>query len=396
MAKYDGMKFTAAGRTLLARAIAGEELRFTRVMVGDGVLPDGANIYELSDLIHPVKEVPISSIKVTTVGQATITAVLTNVGQASLLTVREIGIFAADPDEGSDILYSYTNAGDYPDYVPGQDGADIYQSLLSFVTVIDNAQNVTAVIDSQLVFVTREELEDKVSEVKGQIADLFKPPAPIAGFWANANDDGNVLRKATLEEARLALLGLTSIDSLRRAVEVNQDNIGEILLKLELINLYPNYTHMLCEDFKIPDMVDLYSCNVQSVVAGDDSLDCDPVFGMYPGSWYTITDGISYELVQVKSVSIENGVQRVILYEPIQHTYRLKNCRLYRTSATLEEDHVLGPTGEQTKTWSSSAIWQGQDANTEFDIPLAITAGNYQADGDITVTVDGLATLGAE
>ena len=115
---------------------------------------------------------------------------------------------------------------------------------------------------------------------------------------------------------------------------------------------------------------------------------------MYPGSWYTITDGLSYELVQVKSVSIENGIQRVILYAPVQNTYRLENCALYRTSATLENMYAMGPTGKQTKSWAPSVIWQGQAANADFDVPLTISAGNYQASGDITVTDGGLVTLG--
>jgi hypothetical protein len=141
-------------------------------------------------------------------------------------------------------------------------------------------------------------------------------------------------------------------------------------------------------------MVDLYTCAVLSVVAGDDSLDCNPVAGMYPGSWYTITDGLSYELVRVKSVSIENGIQRVILAAPIQNTYRLDNCALYRTSATIEDGYVSGPTGKRTKSWTPSGVWQGQAANAEFDIPLVVSAGSYQASGDITVTAEGLVTLG--
>jgi hypothetical protein len=395
MAQYNGMKFTNAGRTLLAKAITGTELHFTRVAVGDGTLPDGADIYEMTGLVHPVKELPISSIKVTTVGQATVTALLSNEGLQMGFFVREIGIFADDPDEG-EILYAYTNAGGYPDYMPGQDGADIIQSLISFVTVIDNAQNVTAQISGDLVFVTRDDLNYSISQVEAQISGLFGGAAPIAAFWTRTNGDGNKLRPVSLDEAKKAILGVRDIESMNRRLERAEDNIGEIILVLDAQNIYPGYSHMLLENFNPPDQIDTYTCNVLSVVAGDDSLDCSPVAGMIPGSLYTITDGINFELVQVKSVSIENGVQRVILEEPIVKTYRLTYCRLYRTSAFIQDGKVYGPSMSKTHAWAVSGVWQGQNANEEFDIPLAVSVGgDYQTSGDIAITSGGLITLAA-
>ncbi|MDR1020445.1 MAG: phage tail protein, partial [Synergistaceae bacterium] len=342
MAQYDGMKFTKAGRTLLAKALAGAELHFTRVAAGDGTLPEGADVYERTDLVHPVRDLPISSVKATTVGQATITAALSNEGLAMGFFAREIGIFAADPDDG-EILYAYTNARDYPDYIPGQDGADVIRSMISFVTVIDSAQNVTAVISGDLVYVTRDELDDRVSQIETGIAALFGPPAPVSAFWTRTQGDGNRLRPVTLEDARTAIMGVRDIESLNRRLEVAEDNLGEIVLVLDGNNIYPGYSHMLLENFSPPDQIDSYSCDVLSVVAGDDSLDCSPVAGMITGSMYTLTDGINFELVQAKSVSIENGIQRVILTAPVENTYRLASCRLYRTSALIEGGKAGGP-----------------------------------------------------
>jgi hypothetical protein len=397
MAKYDGMKFTNAGRTLLAKAITGVELHFTRIMTGDGTLPEGANIYEQTEMIHPIKEMPITALDATTVGQATLTALLSNEGLNMGFFAREIGIFANDPDEG-EILYAYTNAGDYPDYIPGQAGADIIQSLISFVTVIDNAQNVTAEISTNLVFVTRDDLDNKISEIETKISGLFGPAAPasIAGFWTRTSGDGNKLRPVSLDEAKKAILGVRDIESMNLRLEKAEDNIGEIILVLDAQNIYPGYSHMLLENFNPPDQIDTYTCNVLSVVAGDDSLDCSPVAGMIPGSVYTITDGINFEIVQVKSVSIENGIQRVILEEPITKTYRLAYCHLYRTSALIQDGKVYGPSISKTHTWAISGVWQGQNANEEFDIPLAVSVGGeYQASGDIAITPDGLLTLAA-
>jgi hypothetical protein len=396
MAKYDGMKFTSAGRTLLAKAIAGTELHFTRVVFGDGPLPDGANIYELTDLIHPVREAPISSIDVTTVGQATITVALTNEGLSMGFFAREIGIFATDPNEG-EVLYAYTNSGGYPDYIPGQAGADVYQAILSFVTVIDQAPTVTAVIDGTLVYVTQAELDNRIKQLESQISALFKPATlPISGIWTKTNGDGNVLRPASLDSVKDAL-GVRGVSGLSRRIDRLEDVTAQILLEIETQNLYPDYSNIILEDFKNPDSVDLYTCKVLTVVAGDDSIDCENAYGLLPGSYYTMTDGLKAELVQVSSVSTENGVNRVILTTPVQHTYRLSDTRIYRSSATLTSDGAEGPGLTKSLSWSPSIVWQGQGADEESIVPLETTiinAESFSVSGSILFTAGGPVTVG--
>jgi hypothetical protein len=393
MAQYDGLKITVAGRNLLAKAVAGAELHFTRLSVGDGFLPADTDIYTLPGLIHPLKDVPIDAINTSPVGQAIIIAKITNEGVNVGFWARELGLFALDPDIG-EILYGYTNAGDRSDYIPGQNGADIYRSQIYLVTVIDQAANVTAVLSGDPLSITWDDLNNAITQLESQIASLFQPSAPIADFWTRTANDGNVLRPATLEEAKIAILGVTDIASLNRRLERAEDNIGEIILVLDAKSIYPEYSHYLLENFNPPDQIDTYSCQVLSVVAGDDSLDCNPVAGMIPGSYYTITDGINFELVQVKSVSLENGIQRVILTAPIDKTYKLGSCQLYRTSATIQDGKVYGPTTARTQSWSTSTEWKGQDANAEFDIPLDVALNTVQITGDIAVTAEGLITLG--
>ena len=114
MAQYSGLILTEKGRTLLAKALTGVPLHFSRVMSGDGFLPAGTEIYDLENLVSPKKELPISSVEVTGVGTARIRAIMTNQGQPEGFFIREIGLFANDPDEG-EILYVYANTGDKPD-----------------------------------------------------------------------------------------------------------------------------------------------------------------------------------------------------------------------------------------------------------------------------------------
>jgi hypothetical protein len=153
---------------------------------------------------------------------------------------------------------------------------------------------------------------------------------------------------------------------------------------------------MLIEDFKVPDMIDTLTRNVLSVVAGDDSIDLDTLAGIIPGSVYTITDGIVSESVRVRSMSTENGIQRVILTAPVVNTYRLGDCRLYRTSASVEDGAAKGPAVTANKTWTLPGVWQGQGADVEYNVPLAVSVGNmgsYTVEGDIGIADGGLLTL---
>jgi len=391
MAQFNGMTLTKTGREVLAKVLTGEQLLFTRVSSGDGTLPEGQDIYDMTELVHPVKDMPIASIKKTGVGTATLLAILSNENLESGYFIRELGLFARDPDTSEEILYGYCNAADRADYMPGSNGPDLVQYALTLVTVIDQAQNVTAVISEGLVWATHEEVEYRIDSI-------FAKVAAIDYFWTKSAGDGNLLRPSTLDQVKQAILGVTDIESLNRRVERLEDAVAQILLELEVREIYPDYSHWILEDFRVVNQVDLYMCKVTSVVAGDDSLDCEPVVGLIPGSFYTITDGISHELVQAKHVAAENGIQRLILAAPVQNTYRLDTTYLYRTSATIGDGYAMGPTGKKNISWSTG-VWKGQAAEEEYLIPLETTVGNsgsLEISGDIQITADGFLTLGGE
>ncbi|MBR0035336.1 MAG: hypothetical protein IJP54_06640, partial [Synergistaceae bacterium] len=60
-----GMILTVQGRNLIAKALTGKELLFTRAYVGDGVLRSGQDPAALTALISPKKELPIQSMNLT-------------------------------------------------------------------------------------------------------------------------------------------------------------------------------------------------------------------------------------------------------------------------------------------------------------------------------------------
>lgn len=113
-----GFVITNKGLALLSKLHSGNTLEITRVMVGEGKVPDDVNPRDLEDLVAPVAQA--TSTKPVTVGTTTSFVVQyrndLNCGPDRDVNINEYGVFANDPDEGEILLY-YANLGAY--YEPG-------------------------------------------------------------------------------------------------------------------------------------------------------------------------------------------------------------------------------------------------------------------------------------
>lgn len=150
MANFPKMKLTNAGLGLLANVQAGaDNLVFTKTVLGDGTTT--TPVTSLTALVSPKVEIAIAEGK--RVGDTTyqIASFFSNAEVKTGFWWREIGVFAKGND-GKEILYCYSNAGDAGDYIPV--GSDervekyIYQSL-----AIGNAESVTAEINASDSFI---------------------------------------------------------------------------------------------------------------------------------------------------------------------------------------------------------------------------------------------------
>ncbi|WP_415714376.1 hypothetical protein [Maridesulfovibrio sp.] len=128
MANFEGTVPTKQGLVLIGKVGTGVPLNFTRVAVGSGVWsPEQvAKPAAMTGLIKEEMTLAISpeSIKAKEqpegdepVGCYSMRVILTNSGLASGFALREIGIYATDPDLG-EILYAVDYAGDLYDYIP--------------------------------------------------------------------------------------------------------------------------------------------------------------------------------------------------------------------------------------------------------------------------------------
>ena len=116
-----GFTIPQKGLALLAKLHSGSTLEITRVMIGEGQVPEVGNLRDLEDLVAPVAQA--ASTKPVTVGTTTSFVVQyrndLNGGLGRDVNINEYGVFANDPDDGEILLY-YANLGAYYEPVPAR------------------------------------------------------------------------------------------------------------------------------------------------------------------------------------------------------------------------------------------------------------------------------------
>lgn len=135
---------TDQGKSLLMRAIGGEEITFTRFKVGSGSLATGQDPDTLTDLITPVLSFGISDMDASQEGLLALTGEFDNSDVDADFTWRELGIFAMGEDE-TEVLYAYSNDGADAGIVRQLNTDVITLQEVTMIIAIGEAENVTAV-----------------------------------------------------------------------------------------------------------------------------------------------------------------------------------------------------------------------------------------------------------
>ena len=158
--QYPQNVVTKNGLAMIAESVATRKnLIFTRVVVGDGDAT-GRNFNEMTGMISPKMELPVTSGVNEGNGQYLITATLSNNTLNVGFFPREVGLYAK-VDGKTEMLYSYTNGGNNVGYVPDKT-TPIDSEIYKIRTVIGNAQNITVNMYNS-TFVTRGELDRYVA-----------------------------------------------------------------------------------------------------------------------------------------------------------------------------------------------------------------------------------------
>ncbi|QCT03803.1 tail fiber repeat 2 protein [Paenibacillus algicola] len=169
MSSFSAKGLTNKGRSLQAKAQAGAQLKYTKVVIGDGQL-GGQSITALTNVISSKKTIDVTRLKMTPPNQATVGFVLSNQDVTTGFYFREIGVFAMDPDEG-EILYYYLNAGDTADYIPPTGTGDLINKNFDVLVYVGQAQSVTLSVDTNLAYVTHKELDEALEGLDPDIPD---------------------------------------------------------------------------------------------------------------------------------------------------------------------------------------------------------------------------------
>lgn len=208
MANFPALKMTAAGRVLQSKAQTGQLLKFTRVALGDGSLVGSAD--PLTAMVGERQSLSIQAQNTSGDGTSILRVIATNKGVEQGFYMREVGAFAQDPDTGTEVLYSYTNAGAECDFLPAEGGAITWEGVFDLVTVVGNAANVTAVIDDYITIALKSDVEElrpytlPKGGTAGQLLVKQTNEEGKAG-WRDVDLNGLDIRMSSIEEPRVAV-----------------------------------------------------------------------------------------------------------------------------------------------------------------------------------------------
>lgn len=145
MAAFINNDITANGLALLVKGIAGKQIKYTRIVLGDGFLPEDRTPRNTSTVVSPKASIDITKLRVNSDGTVVVGGVFSNSQMSDGFYYRELGLYAEDPEsEAGEILYCYGNSGDLAEWIPPTGGATIVEKTIDVVTVIGTATNVSA------------------------------------------------------------------------------------------------------------------------------------------------------------------------------------------------------------------------------------------------------------
>lgn len=155
MADYK-VTLTSNGADLLAKCIAGKELKFTSIQMGDGEA--GGAFDDVTQIVSLKKTLPISAIA-RTGAKVNVKAVLDFTSITDSFQWKEVALIAEDPDTHAEVVYCYGNAGDKGDWITG--GVSATAKSINITALVSSVSSVTAEIDNTKIYATLESLTTK-------------------------------------------------------------------------------------------------------------------------------------------------------------------------------------------------------------------------------------------
>ena len=173
--------------------------------------------------------------------------------------------------------------------------------------------------------------------------------------------------------------------------------VGTLYLTLQAAGIAPDgYDAILSETFNdtAPE-IDQALANVTSVVSGDDSVDVDNSSPLLIGSFYQLTDGDALEEVQVKSINISDGINRVMFMEPVKNQYHSKRAKLYRSTVAIHGGVAYGGGNKKMTELDVNKTFVGSVTAVDYETEVKTnTLEGFTYDG-VHLDADGSITIGS-
>ena len=139
MSGFGNMKVTDAGHAMLAQAMQGAQITFTKVEIGDGAKSTG---YEsTTQLVHFLYALPLQSV-LRSGQKVTVTSEVANSGLEQGYYLRETALYA-HAGTGAEAIFAYDNAGDGAICIPSGSSNVSMDGRLRFAFQISESSNVT-------------------------------------------------------------------------------------------------------------------------------------------------------------------------------------------------------------------------------------------------------------
>lgn len=165
---------TTQGAILAAKTLQSKTISFSKFAIGSGEIADPSveNIKALTGLVSSKLNFNITKIKRETDTQVTVRGLFKNTDAEESFYLRELGLFAIDPDTQEEILFAYINYGTEAEYI-NNSITEKKEHYYDMIITIDNANNVTITVDPSTVYVNEQELNEKADELKNDYDAKF-------------------------------------------------------------------------------------------------------------------------------------------------------------------------------------------------------------------------------
>lgn len=186
MSVFTNKTITNAGMNLIAQGMAGGSITFKNILLGSGTFT-GQDLANQTALIKVENTLPITGVN-RNGSTVSLTTTLTPQQIQSDYAWSELGVIA-EGETGGEILYLYGHTTQTS--IISRNGLD--EKIIQVTLLVSNVQNVTATIDSSLVYLTQAELdnhnegEDSHADIRQELARLNEQMAAIDISWDSVN-----------------------------------------------------------------------------------------------------------------------------------------------------------------------------------------------------------------